>query len=311
MDDRHAWVGHIARRVGGALVASLLIPKDSVRVVMTHHVFQKDMENFRFVIESLRSQRVPITPEDFFRHFADHATEPLNGQALLFTFDDGLLSAYECAQQVLNPMGIKAIFFIPTKILELTTEEEMREFAWGQLYYGMRLRGSVQPEEYVTMNTHHLRRLHEQGHMILPHTHSHLLLREITTPDLVESELIRPKAIIEDLLQSRASGFASPVGTPRTVNAYAYRQISTIYDLCFTALSGANTHSTDRMLIRRDSIHPWYSVQHATNIVDGIFDPYFWLEAKKLRRKVRWKHLAAARGSVASQEVVLAPKRAE
>ena len=311
MDDRYAWVGHIARRAGGALIASRLIPRDNVRVMMTHHVLQRDLENFLLVLEALRRERAPITPDEFSRHFADHPTEPLRGRALLLTFDDGLLSAYEAAQQVLNTLGIKAIFFVPTKILELTNEDEMREFAWDRIHYRTRARHSFQPEEYVTMNTQHLRTLHEQGHMILPHTHSHLPLREITTLDLVEGELIKPKAIIEDLLQSRATGFASPLGTPRAVNAYAYRHISTIYDLCFTALSGANTRATDPLLIRRDSIHPWYSAQHAANIVDGIFDPYFWLKAKQFRRKVGWKQLAASRGLAASREVAPEPKRAD
>ncbi|MEO0223568.1 MAG: polysaccharide deacetylase family protein [candidate division WOR-3 bacterium] len=48
---------------------------------------------------------------------------------VLLTFDDGLKSQYENALEILEKYNIKAIFFIPTKIIELKSKEEMEFFS--------------------------------------------------------------------------------------------------------------------------------------------------------------------------------------
>ena len=293
MDDRHAWIGYVGRRIGGGFVAKHLIPKDNVRVAMTHFVFDEDLEQFDRILRSLAAQRELLSPYQFFRHYNLDSPEPIMGKSLLLTFDDGLLSAYDAAQRVLNPLGIKAIFFVPTVILDLMTHEQMREFARARIYFGTQAVDALRPEEYITMRAEHLQELHEQGHMILPHTHSHVRVCEIATPEDVALELIRPKMILEELLQSPADGLAIPVGTPSTVSAYSYRQIASVYSVCFTALGGPNTNRTDPRFIRRDSIHPWYSGEHARNIVDGMFDPYFSVKAKVLHRRAGSRYLPA------------------
>jgi peptidoglycan/xylan/chitin deacetylase (PgdA/CDA1 family) len=287
MDDRYAWVGRAARRTGVAALWRNRTPSQHVRVVMTHAVFEEDVANFRQVVESLASRRAVVTPARFVGYYTATRSSMLSEPQLLFTFDDGLLSSYEAAQTVLNPLGIKAIFFVPTAILDLRSPQEMREFAAGQLHYGGRAPQSLRPEEYLTMTADHLRTLHSQGHMILPHTHSHTQLRHITTRKLVEQELIHPKSIIEELLDAPAVGFASPSGTARTIHGYPYLQIARNYSLCFTALAGANTRDTSPLFLYRDSVHPWYALAHVDNILDGVFDPYFAVKAAGLRHKAR------------------------
>jgi len=227
------------------------------------------------------------------------------------SFDDGLLSAYNAAQRVLNPLGVKAIFFIPTAILDFTTREQMQQFTHARILFGKRALDALRPEEYITMSTEHLQELHEQGHMILPHTHSHVLAREITTSEDVVLELMRPKLILEDLLRSPVDAMAIPVGTPSAVSEYSYRQIASIYSVCFTALGGPNTRRTDPRFLRRDSIHPWYSIEHARNIVDGIFDPYFALRMKALHRRTGGRYMPARRETQADRKPAAAQATAD
>ncbi len=52
-----------------------------------------------------------------------------NDMCVLLTFDDGLKSQYENALEILEKYNIKAIFFIPTKIIELKSKEEMEFFS--------------------------------------------------------------------------------------------------------------------------------------------------------------------------------------
>jgi len=100
----------------------------------------------------------------------------------------------------------------------------MRDFFRRNVY--RQPQRSLPPERYVTMNAHHLRELHQQGHRVMPHTHSHASLAEICDADAVERELEVPRRMIEDLLQAAAPAFAFPFGTHRDVSRFAYQAMA-------------------------------------------------------------------------------------
>jgi peptidoglycan/xylan/chitin deacetylase (PgdA/CDA1 family) len=285
MDERHAWVGNTIRRTGGGRVLHALQPRDNVRVTMTHAVADKDFAQFDAILRLLARRRRLITPHEFFQRFADGDGAHVEGEELLVTFDDGLRSAYEAAIQVLAPLGIKAMFFIPTAILELRSTEAMRRFSAERVHFGRRDPSRLLSHEYLFVGKEELVELHTQGHMILPHTHSHARCSEIRSRSVAERELQEPKRIVERLVGEPADGFALPVGTERDVGRYSFAYLRDVYRLCFTALAGTNGAASDRFLIRRDSIHPWFSLEHAANIVDGLYDPWYGAKARRQRRR--------------------------
>lgn len=279
--------GRVARYTGGGLLGRAITSPDNVRIVLSHEVPAEYLQHYRDIVRYVTSKRRVITPQEFFGYYnANGDRMPIRGQAVLFTFDDGLLSSYHAAKHVLRPLGIKAIFFVPTQILELEHEEEMRRFAWEQINHRVLPIESLRPEQYLTMTRSELLELRREGHAILPHTHSHTNISEIATLDDVEAELRRPKMILEDLLQTSCDAFAFPVGNERVVSAYSFHKIAQIYDYCFWSLTGANTEKTHPLLLRRDSIHPWHSLGHVRNIVGGTYDAYHGLRQSRIRRRL-------------------------
>jgi peptidoglycan/xylan/chitin deacetylase (PgdA/CDA1 family) len=283
-EERMIAVGAVLRRAGAGAVAASLTPKHNVRATVTHFVRERDLDNFRRLLLFLLERRRPLTPPEFFRHFAAGEREPISGQSLLVTFDDGLLSSYVAAQRVLNPLGIKAIFFVPTMVLELETEDEMRRF-WEDVYGRLEPPAPVPAGEYRTMSVEQLRELHGQGHMILPHTHTHLELSRIAGDALIEQELVAPKRRLEELLQAPAEGFAFPIGTADVVDAPAYTAVRRNYRLCFTGLHGANSSRTDPYFLHRDGVHAHYSLDHVANIAAGCYDVFYTLKMRRLKRR--------------------------
>jgi peptidoglycan/xylan/chitin deacetylase (PgdA/CDA1 family) len=269
-------------------------PHPNVRVSLTHYVGPGDFDQFRRIVTHIGSSRRFLLPSEFFAHYSDRPRRPLQDEAHLVTFDDGLLSSYEAAQWVLNPLGIKAIFFVPTKILELETPSEMRRFALDRIYRRAGAGDSLTEDHFLTMTADHLRALQAQGHMVLPHTHSHAKLSELSTEADIERELRRPRAVLEQLLQTSADGFAFPFGTERVVTSFAYEHIRAIYSLCFLGLSGVNTPNTDPAYIRRDCIHPFYPLTHVANVLGGIYDPYYWLKVRRLRARAEGRRALLA-----------------
>jgi peptidoglycan/xylan/chitin deacetylase (PgdA/CDA1 family) len=69
------------------------------------------MEELRDQVELMRKHWQVISPEEA-QQWA--AGGKLSGDSVLITFDDGLVDHYHAAQEVLDPLGIRAAFFVPT-----------------------------------------------------------------------------------------------------------------------------------------------------------------------------------------------------
>ena len=274
----------VARATGLAALARAITPADNLRVTLTHYVADEHVDQFRRLVEAVLSRREPLSPRTALDGLTG-AAAPLPGRRVLFTFDDGLLSSYAAAQRVLNPLGVQAVFFVPTAIFELRGHDEMRAFFAANVY--RRAAGPLEPHQFVTMSLDHARELHAQGHLVLPHTHDHVRLDSVASPELVERELARPKAILEDALQDDVPAFAFPFGTERVVSADAYAAVRRTYRACFTALGGANTRRTDPYTLYRDSLSPHVPVTYALDVMGGSFDLYYRLKMGRLHRRVR------------------------
>jgi peptidoglycan/xylan/chitin deacetylase (PgdA/CDA1 family) len=286
-DEKLIQVGKAFRLGGLGLLARATSSGNNIRIPITHFVHQERVDDFERIIRYMMSRRRFITPEQFFRHYRRNNPEPISGKSLLMTYDDGLLSSYHATKRVLDPLGIRAVFFVPTMIFELKSDADMRQFAWDNLYHKRRPIESLRPEEYQVMTIEQARELQQTGHMILPHTYSHMNLSEITSQDAADRELRDPRRMLEDALQAEADAFAFPVGTERVVNSYAYGEVKKNYTYCFPALPGFNTSQTDPYFFYRDCVHPHYPISHVRNVIDGVYDPFYRMKMSKLRKRVQ------------------------
>jgi peptidoglycan/xylan/chitin deacetylase (PgdA/CDA1 family) len=257
---------------------------DNVRVGLSHYVDSGGIDGYRRILEESLDDRAPIDASRLAAVYGGSGP-PVEGKRFAVTFDDGLLSAFAASQEVLNPLGIKAIFFVPTMIFELRSEAEQRDFFRRNVY--RRQGGPLPPERYVPMTRDHVLALRGQGHLVMPHTHSHVSLASLRSQSDIERELVSPKAFLEDLLQERVDGFAFPFGTEDTVSQYAYEAVRRIYAFCFTGLHGANTPRTDPYYLHRDCLHPFYDRRFARDVVRGNLDLVYVWKMRRLSRRTQ------------------------
>lgn len=275
-------IGQIIKWTHIHKLGGIFYPKSFIRVIYTHFMRKGEEKKFEAIIANLSQKFNFISPKDFFDYFSKQ--RPIDGRCILMTFDDGLLSSYLIAKKVLSKFNIKAMFFIPTKILELNTPERMREFAWQNLYYGEVPKNSLHAEEYLTMGKDEIVDLYRDGHLIFPHTHNHRKLIEINTWEAVQEEIIKPKQILQDFFSYPVHAFAFPVGTERVVSSFCFPYIQQEYQFCFSALAGLNTLQTNRYFLHRDFIHPSFDVYHADNVLEGVFDYYYLVKMRRLKK---------------------------
>ena len=120
-------------------VARTIYRTRRTRVIIFHGVASSDYSNLEAVIDVLLGTMRPLAPDRFLSHLRNREDPP--HPSFIITFDDGLLSSYVAARHILEPRGLRALFFVPTKVVELTTEEEMKRFYVERLSFG---RGACQ-----------------------------------------------------------------------------------------------------------------------------------------------------------------------
>lgn len=271
------------RGVGIGAVVRRVAPADTVRVILSHVVPAADLSHYRAIVERLVERRPALAPAQLAAFVLE--SQPIAGARSALSFDDGLVSSYEVAQRVLNPLGVKAMFFVPTAVLELRDDAAMHDF-YRRRVYRSPLR-ALPPEYYRSMTADHLRELHRQGHAIFPHTHTHAALGTLRTEADLRREIEEPRARIEDLVQASAAAFAFPFGTGEVVAASAYDRIRSAYDLCFTGLGGLNSARTDPYFLHRDCVQPDFTLRHAEAVCAGNLDPVYRVKMRRLKGRMR------------------------
>ena len=103
-----------------------------VRVLTYHHIPESKLWQFKHQINYLASKYVFITPVQF-QEFVQKK-QHISGINLLITFDDGFKSNFLVAKEVLNPLGIKGIFFVPTNFIGQSDRKYQKEFIVKKIF---------------------------------------------------------------------------------------------------------------------------------------------------------------------------------
>jgi peptidoglycan/xylan/chitin deacetylase (PgdA/CDA1 family) len=165
----------LAKAVGRAL--RLCFP-NRLRVLLYHDIAPHEQANFATQLRWLAKTWNFISPERF-ESMASGA-ETIQGSNLLLTFDDGFASNRMMAEKVLNPMGIKAVFFVVSDYVDMKDPVEPLAFITKHIY-PERAAQSI-PEHWRNMTWDDLSYLLDTGHTIGAHTRTHARLSELKEP---------------------------------------------------------------------------------------------------------------------------------
>ena len=185
--------------------------------------------------------------------------KPLPLQAVLITFDDGYHDNLENAAKVLRTYGYPAVLFVPIGYLgdRLPLPHEEHLAAQGILNR--------------TIDWDEVAELERQGVRIESHGISHRPLADLEV-DEAAREITLSKFRLEEGLGRPVRAFSYVKGSEahyKAVHLSLVRQAG--YDVAFTAVSGANSPSTDPLQLRRYNIEP-YSPRTFELVLAGACD---------------------------------------
>ena len=115
-------------------VRLIRLPNSDRRIVLFHEVDVSEEKRFTEQIENCSKNWNFINPEKL--DLEKNGIVTRDSRDLILTFDDGFSSDFRIAQNVLNPRGIKAIFFIIPEFVSLATEDDQTRFISDRLYPG-------------------------------------------------------------------------------------------------------------------------------------------------------------------------------
>ena len=163
------------------------------------HCFQQESRHcFRRMVEFFREAgyRVAENPDDFL-------ADP-DEKTLWISFDDNAKSWYD-ALDFFDHLGVKATFYVNTGVFREETSPDT-------FYRYVDALGDDAPE--ATLSTAELVEMHQRGHTIGAHTHSHPVLTDLSIEDATH-EILMSKEILEAKLGVPIEHFSYPYGMRR------------------------------------------------------------------------------------------------
>ncbi len=250
-----------------------------VRVLMYHNIHESKLGLFERQIRYLASNYRFLTPEQFQRFVQGEYR--VSGVNLFITFDDGFKSNRIVAEKVLNPLGIKGIFFIPTEFIGILDKNKQREFIAQKIYDGDVTNTEIS-SDMKPLTWEDLEYLLSQGHVIGSHTLNHRRLSILNSPNIIHDEIIESGNILEKKLGVPVTHFAYPFGDIDSISSCSMDLVKERYEYCFSGIRGANCYPVLPYAILRDSIAVGDPPRYVRLIVENGIDIFYRRKAAKL-----------------------------
>ena len=124
------------------------------------------------------------------------------------------------------------------------------------------------------MNINNLKEIFKLGHKIGSHTINHRKLNNLDKEE-IWTELTKSKETLEEITKDKICYFAYPKGDKTSISYESFKISKELYDYSFIAIRGFNYPNTNKHLILRDPIHPYYSLSYIKKVLYGAFDFYY------------------------------------
>lgn len=251
-----------------------------LRVLLYHDIAQNDEARFAEQLRWLARAWTFVTPERFAAMVSGY--EPIIGSNLLLTFDDGFVTNRGVAERILNPLGIRAIFFVVSEFVALNEGDDWRGFVSQNIHPG--LGPQTFPAHLRNMNWTDMEYLVETGHTIGGHTAHHARLSQVSA-DALGAEIIESANALERRLGIGIKHFAYTFGDLASFSPDALQVARSRFPYIYTGLRGDNAGGVPPWAIRRDALSPSDSLRLAGAFLEGGAD---WRYSRSLAAYESW-----------------------
>ena len=258
---------------------NMLWNRVGVSPLILHDIPSDQINHFKRLLVSLMSEWDFIDPKNFVSFIKGNST--LEKSCNMLTFDDGFYSNYIIAKEVLKPLGIKAIFFVPTEFIDSKHKELQQNFIKQNICLG-EFSPNLNIDNMKPMSWENLSELIEMGHTIGCHSKNHLKLSKVVKESVLKDEIISSGNRIEEMLKVKVEHFAYPFGDIDSINKKALDLIRKQYKYIYSGVRGQNRYGTSPFVLRRESLDIGDSHEYNSFIVNGGLSLFYWRARRQL-----------------------------
>ena len=258
-------------------VREFFLKRGMIKVLIYHHIPENQQALFAKQIEMLQQHYEFISPQEF-ENMVSNRHIP-KGVRLLLTFDDGFQSNRKVCEEVLNPLGIKVLFFVLPDLITANSKQ-----AEHIIKTGIFNNNSYEfHSELKPMNQEDIQYLIDSGHTIGSHTRTHQRLSKLDSQKL-QDEIITSGDELEKMLAIKVRHFAYPFGSIQSINQEALQIASRRYDYIHSGIRSSFKCLESHNIILRDEISPSYSWRYVRFIIENGLSFRYWNIRKKLKK---------------------------
>jgi peptidoglycan/xylan/chitin deacetylase (PgdA/CDA1 family) len=256
-------------------------PASGFRILLFHHVTPGQMAAFERLLRYLLDQHRILTPAEAEAMLSGQPGHAGNGRIpYLLTFDDGFLSHAGIAKDILDPLGIKGIFFVCPGLID-TPREQDRETIAISIWDGAMTSNDL-PDDIGLMSWSEVESLSASGHTIGSHGYTHRRLAGLSGNDL-EQEVVGAGIRLAERLGVPPDWFAYPFGNLPSVDQRAIDAIAKRYRYCCSGIRGLNSMRVNPFALYREQLGLQEPFAYQQLVVEGGLDFYYGSRTKRLR----------------------------
>lgn len=243
------------------------------RILLLHDVPEHQEAALAELVDYVVHEHGVLSPDDAAAWiFGQPFTPPagrLGRPPVLFSFDDGFASNARVAREILEPAGVRALFFVCPGLMDLAPEEQ-REAIAQQMFNGRIAAEDLDPDLRL-MTWDEITALSAAGHVIGAHsmTHSRLTLLD---GEALRHEILDCGAQLEARLDAPVGWFAYPFGDVGSINKQAMSVIARRYPFCRSGVRGANRMGTLPLGLLADHIDLAAPMDYQRLVLEGGLD---------------------------------------
>lgn len=233
-------------------LAGAAAPPGAFRILLLHDVPAARRSGLAALLDHVSRRCGFIAPREAMARLASDVP-PANDRRpapCLLTFDDGFASNREVAETLLQPRGIRAVFFVCPGLIDLAPDAQRAAIARnihdGHPPHGASAHGSL-------MGWDDLAALARAGHAVGGHSLSH---RRLTTVQgaALEDEIAGTAERLSRRLGIAPDWFAYPFGDIESIDGAALASVGRHWRVCRSGVRGLNAPRTHRLALLADHI---------------------------------------------------------
>lgn len=264
-------------QAGRALVPG---PAGAFRILLFHDVPPAERPAFAALVRDLHAAGRLISPKQAEDMLSGTNPSRRGPPPCLLSFDDGFASNVQVAQDILDPLDVKALFFLCPGLMDLDGDRQGQAIT-ANIFDGKRTAGDLRLMSWRQAET-----LRDKGHVLGAHTRDHLRLTRLDAAGLAE-QVGEGARLLAQRLGQVPPWFAFTFGDVNSVDAAALAEISRHHRYCRSGVRGLNSAKTHPLALRADHVELAAPLAWRRMGTEGALDPLYRRQRHQLDQLAR------------------------